>query len=829
MRHVRGPWFATVLCLLFLLQSSNLYPCTIFLLPHSPDQVVAVDVDWWSSGGLVFINKRNILKQSAFVDSSQTPLQWTSKYMSITFSAIGLDFPWGGMNEAGLSAEVLAAYPQLPPVDSRPAVNGIQWAQYILDTSASVAEAVQNAELVRVTGPFAGQQHYFVCDATGACAAFDYLSGWLVIKTGPALSYPALANDPYPQERQNLNSLLSSNTPAQILAIPATDTGSLIRFAKAALLATEYSPQQEEIGYAFSTLNAVSDSLTQWRIAFSLANQSLQYYSRMAPGLKYIDLRQFDPGCTSGVQFSHLNARTSGDVTSQFSAYSESVNDEQVSTNTNYDAGTLTTLQNYPATTQCTETTTTFTSSANPASQGSAVTVSAVVTGHGSTPPTGTVTFMSGATVLGTTNVDSAGTAQLSVNSLSAGSDELIAVYNGDSSDMTSTSPPLWQGVNVSLSQTTLSSSQNPANVGGAVTVSATVTGKGVGKPTGSVALWDGNSMLTTATLNSQGVADFPLTLSAGSHSLTAVYSGDAANASSSATTLVQTVNTQPTQTALSSGLNPSELGQPVPFTAAVTGEYAAQATGTVTLRINGNVVPPIVRLQTGHGSLTRNFVLSGARSVTATYSGDINSLPSTSSSLTQQVYMEPSQINLATSANSYTIGESVNITATVTGQYGGTPAGTVTFTINGNAVTLSLSGGQAMYSTSFAQPGTEIASATYSGDGNYSPSTTSSSISIPVIQGQATQTNLITSQNPATAGQSVTYTATVTGQGVPPGGTVTFFVNGTSAATSPVNGGQASYTRTFGAAGSRNITATYSGDGTNQPSTSSSLLQVVN
>jgi hypothetical protein len=83
----------------------------------------------------------------------------------------------------------------------------------------------------------------------------------------------------------------------------------------------------------------------------------------------------------------------------------------------------------------------------------------------------------------------------------------------------------------LAVSTTAVASSLNPATAGQSVTFTATVTGS---SPTGTVQFMDGAASLgtpvaltaSTATLTSS-------TLSAGTHPITAVYSGDAANAPS--------------------------------------------------------------------------------------------------------------------------------------------------------------------------------------------------------------------------------------------------------------------------------------------------------
>jgi autotransporter-associated beta strand protein len=77
--------------------------------------------------------------------------------------------------------------------------------------------------------------------------------------------------------------------------------------------------------------------------------------------------------------------------------------------------------------------------SANPATYGDTVTLTASATGAGPTP-TGTVTFKEGATTLGAQILDGAGSAILSTNGFSAGSHSITVVYSGDVNYAPSTS-----------------------------------------------------------------------------------------------------------------------------------------------------------------------------------------------------------------------------------------------------------------------------------------------------------------------------------------------------------------------------------------------------
>jgi len=97
------------------------------------------------------------------------------------------------------------------------------------------------------------------------------------------------------------------------------------------------------------------------------------------------------------------------------------------------------------------------------------------------------------------------------------------------------------------------------------------------------------------------------------------------------------------------------------------------------------------------------------------------------------------------------------------------------------------------------------------------------------VIASASTITNLSSSLNPSAVGQAVTFTATVSGQfGGTPSGTVTFMNGTVSLGTFTLTGGTASVVKVFPAAGSKSISAVYSGD-VNFMSSSASLTQTLN
>jgi hypothetical protein len=179
----------------------------------------------------------------------------------------------------------------------------------------------------------------------------------------------------------------------------------------------------------------------------------------------------------------------------------------------------------------------------------------------------------------------------------------------------------------------------------------------------------------------------------------------------------------------------------------------------------------------------------------------------------------------LTSNANPATLGQSVTFTATVTGQ---SPTGTVTFNDGTTAIcaTVALSSGSATCMISALAVGSHSITAVYGGDTNNVAST--SNIVTQQVNQASSATSLVSATNPSTFGQSVTFTATVTGQA--PTGTVTFNDATTAiCATVALSSGSATCMTSALAAGSRSITAVYGGDTNNAASTSNTLTQQVN
>jgi hypothetical protein len=364
-------------------------------------------------------------------------------------------------------------------------------------------------------------------------------------------------------------------------------------------------------------------------------------------------------------------------------------------------------------------TTTALTSSLNPSSYGQSVTLTATVS---PSSLAGTVTFNDGSTSLGAAGL-SEGVATLTLTTLSPGSHALTATYENDPA---STSPVLTQIVR-NLTTTTLTSSAIVASFGQSVTLTARVSPS---QATGTVTFEDGSTILGTGSLNS-GAATFTLSaLAPGSHSLTAIYGGDTDDSGSASPALPEIVNgTVTASIALTSSQSPSQYGQSVTLTAAVS---PAAATGSVTF-YDGVTVLGAKRLVNGQAAISSILLASGARSLRAYYSGDSTYAANTSTALTQTVATVP-QYGLQTVGH-YLDGSSGNSVAV--GDFNGD--GKADLIVAGTFLNVLLGNGDGTFQAAASSPtggAGSVAVGDFNGDGNTDVAVASYNGAVAVLLG---------------------------------------------------------------------------------------------
>lgn len=203
------------------------------------------------------------------------------------------------------------------------------------------------------------------------------------------------------------------------------------------------------------------------------------------------------------------------------------------------------------------------------------------------------------------------------------------------------------------------------------------------------------------------------------------------------------------------------------------------------------------------------------------------NGIPSAPVSITVQA-LGSSTTTLSSSLSPSAGSQAVRFTATVTAS--GSPTGTVTFldgivrlgtgTLNGSGV--------ATFTTSSLIVGSHAITAEYGGDAKFS---SSPSTITQIVTGTTSTALLTSSRNPSFY---PTFTATVTGSGGTPTGTVTFFDGTVWMWSATLTGGTATLdvAAVFGSVnglsdGSHSITFQYSGDPQFAPSTSNTVIQM--
>jgi hypothetical protein len=406
-------------------------------------------------------------------------------------------------------------------------------------------------------------------------------------------------------------------------------------------------------------------------------------------------------------------------------------------------------------------------------------------------------------------------------------------------------------------SATSIAVSSSAASVaaGQPVTLTAAVIGS---SPTGSVQFSDGGTPLGSAVPLSGGSAVLTTTglATAGSHLITAAYSGDAGNAVSVSTSLIQVVTKASSSTTLDfyilggfngTGGSPTQCGL---YTRAYVG--GASPGGDVQFSLNGAPwEAPRPLGNTGQAGLAEgpgwSRVPAGFYAFGATYVGDPNNLGSQATGSIVTITAIPVTPSVRTSAAASGLGSTVTFTARMSYEsfwysppscvLGGLiPAtGTVQFKVDGVNVGAAIQvpfapAFEVSYSTNLLTGGNHSITAVYTGDQYYSAASSTLQQS---VNRQNTATTVTANPSSPTPGQSTTLTASVVFSpdvgGFQPGGTVQFY-DGASPLGSPVSmtSGQASLVTAALALGTHSITAVYSGDANGNPSTSAALNVIV-
>jgi len=338
-----------------------------------------------------------------------------------------------------------------------------------------------------------------------------------------------------------------------------------------------------------------------------------------------------------------------------------------------------------------------------------------------------------------------------------------------------------------------------------------------------------------------------PTITAAGQYSFNAAYNGDANNNAITSSCEPLTVSSTTPTVTTSLSATTVNVGGTVTDSAILT--QASNAGGTVTYSDFNNggclgvgTLVSTVSVTNGNVPNSRSVLLNatGAYSFEASYSGDSNNSPATSSCEPLTVQSVTTTITTKLSSTSVVAGGVATDSATLTGSFnaGGTvaynmfPNGACTGTSN-TIFTVTVASGTVPNSRTITlnNTGTFSFNAVYSGDSNNSGAT-SQCEPLTVVKTSPSITTAISPASTITIGQSIVDSATIDGafQGT---GTVTYYYYGLSASctgsssiVSTVNLGLNNLVPNSGAftlssTGSVSFNAVYSGDSNNSPATS--------
>ncbi len=220
-------------------------------------------------------------------------------------------------------------------------------------------------------------------------------------------------------------------------------------------------------------------------------------------------------------------------------------------------------------------------------------------------------------------------------NYTAPGTYTLTATYSGDANFTPATSAPITEVINKLPTTTTIAASSNPVVLGENWELTITVDPPA----TGEVTLYDGPKAVGFGYVGSIPTILRDLSLGLGSHSLTAVYGGDAMDLSSiSPAYTLNVIAGAAASPVVTSSANPAIFGQPVVLTATAA---HLDVSGSVTF-YDGAAILGITPVTQGTAHLTTISLPAGMRSIWVHYSGDTVYAPATSPVFNQQVNTLP-------------------------------------------------------------------------------------------------------------------------------------------------------------------------------------------
>jgi hypothetical protein len=286
-----------------------------------------------------------------------------------------------------------------------------------------------------------------------------------------------------------------------------------------------------------------------------------------------------------------------------------------------------------------------------------------------------------------------------------------------------------------------------------------------------------------------------------------------------------------PTTTTLISAPNPSVANTNVTLEASVNSAIGLPQGGQVLFLSDGAATIGLATLSNGNAKISVPLHAFGSYHFRAKYLTDGKFASSISNIVTHTV-AHPTSLTLTSSVNPSSANQPVTFTAKITTDTGSVSGNILLFRKNGPRMSPSiigsgaLSGNMGRITISNLFVGDNVITAVFEGNPDYVPSQSASLTQ--TVKPASTATTLTSSRNPSSAGQTVKFTAKVVPAfGGTPSGTVTFKNGTTTLGKATLSGGRATFNTSKISSGQRSISANYSGDAQDAPS-SKTITQTV-
>ncbi len=258
-----------LLSAIFAVTTSGLtYACALIMSTSDQGTLIGRTMEWFGPiKPKIAIYPRNYPGSDA-----KSSLKWVSKYGVLTIEdseSNGNIVITEGINEKGLTAHILVQEDARMPghAQNKPDVDFLVWVRYVLETNATVSEAIadlKNYQIRLREGDYNGvtvkiAQHYALMDATGDAAVIEFNQGKLEVFHGA--QYNVLTNAPnLPEQLKNLKKIRSEKKQYSVAHLPG-GADAMNRFVRGSFY-METMPRPDTSARAVAYMEEAIDAMS---------------------------------------------------------------------------------------------------------------------------------------------------------------------------------------------------------------------------------------------------------------------------------------------------------------------------------------------------------------------------------------------------------------------------------------------------------------------------------------------------------------------------------------------------------------------------------------